>query len=129
MSHTAILAIMNNEDKFFNSSINKILNDTTQFIIIVYKLVINIIKFILEKYISTFGHKNHILLLLFTTFIVTISIKIYMITEKLNHLKKQMKIQDGELEFLLYKNVSNEIKIVNIKKQIKKMDKDIKEYI
>lgn len=126
MSHTAILAIMNNEDKFFNSSINKILNDTTQFIIIVYKLVINIIKFLLQKYISTFGEINHILLLLV---IVTISIKIYMITEKLNHLKKQMKIQDGELEFLLYKNVSNEIKIVNIKKQIKKMDKDIKEYI
>ena len=128
MSHTAILAIMNNDDKFFNSSINKILNDTTQFIIIVYQLVINIIKLLLQKYISTFGDKNHTLLLL-AILIVTISIKIYMITQELSELKKQIKIQDGELEFLLYKNASNEIKIVNIKKQIKKMDKDIKQYI
>ena len=128
MSHTAILAIMNNDDKFFNSSINKILNDTTQFIIIVYQLVINIIKLLLQKYISTFGDKNHTLLLL-AILIVTISIKIYMITQELSELKKQIKIQDGELEFLLYKNASNEIKIVNIKKQIKKMDKDINQYI
>jgi len=129
MSHAAFIALMNNQS--FTSSLDEFVTDFVEFVIYYTNML-------WSKYIEIFGDKHYFAL---SSFLIIIYAGIsiverydYLVQMKetnfqIQYLKKKNLILQGNLDLLLDNNANNEIKITRLTKQVKKLQKEINEYV
>jgi len=129
MTHTALIALMNNQS--FSLNITEVLVEKTTFLSV---FLFEFIKEVAAKYLEFFGDKKYIIIALFLTLIIRIMeaatyvVFIKEVKDQIQQLKKQTRTQDQNMEYLLDENASKELKINRLTKQMKKLQKEINEY-
>ena len=129
MTHAAFIAFMNNHS--FSSNVTEVVVEKATFLSV---FLFDFIKEVAAKYLEFFGDKKYIAIALFLTIIIrlmesaTYSVRIKEVEEQLLYLKKEVRIQDHSIEYLLDENASKDLKINRITKQMKKLQKEINEY-
>ena len=131
MSHTALIALMNNQT--FMPSMDEITTFARGFVefVIFYTNILWID--LSTKYIAVFGDNHYYALGLFFIIILIVENYIYFeemkeTADQIQYLKKKNVILQGNLEFLLDNNANNGIKIDRLTKQMKKLQKEVNEY-
>jgi len=138
MSHTAIVALINNQS--FATDFNAI--EIVEFIPIFGKLIadyiLNLFIFISIKYTEIFN--NVYVTCLFMLFLVIICTGIKFlescdywthmteIEKQLRYLSRKNKFQEVNIEFLLDQKANNELKMTKLIKQMKKLQKEVNKY-
>jgi len=131
MSHTAIIALMQNSSiandimKDIMKDIKTFATDFVEFAIcytnILYnqlnkdKLALSSFLIIIYAVISLAEYYNYL-------------DRIKDTEDQITYLKKKTRILEGNLEFLSENNASNELKIMKLTKQMKKLQKEVNEY-
>ena len=151
MSHAAFIAIMNNQTDFFNISrdieyafnsleylFTGMMSYFAIFIPFFFDLLREFKSAIATKYTEIFGD-NHVLA--YATLVV-VSLLLSSIAnfyrnffdrmnemeDQINYTKKKLRMQDGEIEYLLDEKTNNEKKIVTLQKQLRKVNKELKQF-
>ena len=149
MSHAAFIALMNNQTDFFNitGDIEYVFNSLESlFTGILSYLSLILIPFCFSEithvvstiYTKIFGD-NHILAylsLVTVSFTLTYIINFYKnlfdrlkeLEDQVNYAKKKIRMQDGEIEYLLDEKKHNEKKFLTLQKKVQKVNKELKQY-
>ena len=145
MSHAAFNAIMHNHsfDFKFNTTdfVENIRNYTTEFgeIIAYWSALIKIFltDFLQQnavKYTEIFGYEYFIYSLILLMIVICTGIKILESKDlaefesNFNYLNEKNQHQNNVIDFLLDQNTKNQLKINNLIKQMKKLQKEVNEY-
>lgn len=144
MSHAAFIALINNQcfAPDFNETLETFTNNSEQVSVYLINLLAEFLKYVSEKYNATFrdNHWSAIILFVIILFVIIINsviqisiIKNYQdylkyLQDEIQYLNSKIIIQEGTLEFALDRNASNELKLVKLIKQMKKLQKEVNEY-
>jgi hypothetical protein len=128
MSHTAILALMQNQSFINQTNILENMNQCALYLK-------NLLSEVCTKYEATFGNNHWLAIILFLIIIIQIRRVTYyadhlkQLEEEIQYLKKKTRYQDGNLEYIFDYKVNNELKLTKLANKIKKLQKDVKEYV
>jgi hypothetical protein len=134
MSHSALIALMNNQSLSLTPSVDEFVTD---FIELSIYYINNLFIDLSKKYMETFGNKHYLAISSFFIIIYagisiaehyTYLVRIKENEDQIQYLKKKNRILEGNIEFLLDNNAINELKIIKLTKQMKKLQKEVNEY-
>ena len=145
MSHAAIITLIHNESfvpKFNSTEMFenfKIITDNGQKVgLYLYALLLKFLHDIAVKYTETFGDNHWPAIVLFViilnSVIQIITIKSYSdhlkeLEDQSQYLKNKFRILEGNTEFVLEHAARNELKLLKLTKHMKKLQKEVNEYM
>jgi hypothetical protein len=152
MSHAAFIAIMNNQTDFFNitgdieyafNSLESLFTGILSYFSLIlipfcFSFLREITHVVATRYTEIFGN-NHILAYLslvavsftltyMTNFYKNIFDRLKELEDQVNYAKKKIRMQDGEIEYLLDEKKHNEKKFLTLQKKVQKVNKELKQY-
>ena len=96
------------------------------------------VQYLAEKYAAIFGN-NHMRAVLIFYIVFYVAEKIVRTShyadrlkeaeDQLQYIKNKMKIQEGNMEFIFDNQANNELKLMKQARQLKKLQKEMNEYI
>jgi hypothetical protein len=146
MSHAAFIALMHNQSLAFNytemfESLKVFPEEVTKnLIIILSDLIIflaELLQYVAEKYAATFGDNYWLSVLIFSVgfYVVETIVKtrhyvdrLKEVEDQIQYIKKKEVIKEGNIEFLFDHYANNELKLIKLTKQMKKLQKEVNTY-
>jgi peptidoglycan hydrolase CwlO-like protein len=147
-----MLALINNQTEIFNisrdieyafNSLEELFTGMLSYfssilIPFCFSLLSEFTHFVSEKYTATFGD-NHVLAyvcLVVVSLTLSSIINFYKnifnrmneLEDQVNYAKKKIRMQDGEIEYLLHDKENNEKKFQFLQKKLQKVNKELKQY-
>ena len=143
MSPTTIMnnhSLLSDEEILENlkTSLQQFVTDLTLILLEIQVFLTDLLQYIAHRYAATFG-SNHWLALLIFMMVLYIAETIVKTANYADRLKKleiqnqrlehQVEIQEGNIEFIFANHSSNELKLQKVTKQMKKLQKEVTEYM
>ena len=127
MSHTAILALMQNQSLINHLEILENIQQGSEYLKVLLKEIFII-------YTAIFGKNHFLAIALYLIVFYHIRNMYYYATQlqeledQIQYLKKKTRYQEGNLEYIFDYKANNEMKLNKLTKQMKKLQKEINEY-
>jgi hypothetical protein len=143
MSHAALIALMHNQSlstemfETFTTIAEEVTKNSIIILSELNRMLLEFLQYAAYKYTATFGNNHELAFLLF--FIVLyVGFQISRVKnyadrlkeaeDQIQYLKKKTKIQQGNMEYIFDQKANNELKLIKLTKQMKKLQKEVAEY-